>query len=351
VPEGPAPAAEQARGLFAAIAEELSRRGARILHERIFAREDAFDAILPVRAAAYGPLDDGVPPVRLAVPEGPDGPVAGVQVHAVRIDETPRLVTLRGRPCGRMLDAGGLGLVALSSLMGDPADAAPDQAAAMFRDTAAVLRGLGGDMKRVARTWLWLGGILDWYGDLNRVRNAFFTECGLLNGDPTHVQLPASTGIGVSPAGGPRCALDAVAALGPAATLEFFNAAGRQRSAFNYGSAFSRGSRVSTPAGFAAYVSGTAAIDEAGATIHTGDAKAQVDVTIRNVRAVLADMGCGDADVVQAFAYSKTPEVEAVFRREYADLPWPVISVQGDVCRDDLLFEVEATACPGAKKG
>jgi enamine deaminase RidA (YjgF/YER057c/UK114 family) len=98
------------------------------------------------------------------------------------------------------------------------------------------------------------------------------------------------------------------------------------------------------------YVSGTAAIDPSGATVHVGDAAGQIAVTVENVRAVFRDMGCGDSDVVQAIVYSKTPEVERVFLQQYGKLGWPLVSVIADVCRDDLLFEVEAMGCPGAKK-
>ena len=55
------------------------------------------------------------------------------------------------------------------------------------------------------------------------------------------------------------------------------------------------------------------------------------------------------AQVVAAIAYCKTPEVEAAWRRIRPDVPWPFVTVLADVCRQDLLFEVEATACPGVQ--
>ena len=133
--------------------------------------------------------------------------------------------------------------------------------------------------------------------------------------------------------------------------IEYFNAAGHQQSAYHYGSAFSRSARAATPAGKTVYVSGTAAIDEQGRTCHVGDARAQIEMTLANARAVLANMDCRDDDVVHAIAYSKTPAVEAVFRELRRDLTWPCVSVLGDICRDELLFEIEATACPGAQPG
>jgi enamine deaminase RidA (YjgF/YER057c/UK114 family) len=349
-PEGSRPLQEQAREVFGAVAETLRREKARILQERIFGVEGALDAILPVRSAAYGDLDDGGPPVLLSVPEGPQGMLAGVQVHAVRAAPGPKVFRCGKKGCGRMLKVGGYDYVALSGLAAPDAGAGPAQARAIFEKAEAALRRVGGNMFSVARTWLWLGDILSWYGEFNRVRSGFFTERGLLDGDPQHSRLPASTGIGVGPAGGARCALDVIAVIGQEAGIEYFRAAGKQQCAYQYGSAFSRVARATTPGGRTVYVSGTAAIDEAGKTQHVGDAAGQIKMTIDNVRAALNNVGCTDADVVYAIIYSKTPEVEKVFRRQWADLAWPCVSVLSDICRDDLLFEVEAAACPGARK-
>jgi enamine deaminase RidA (YjgF/YER057c/UK114 family) len=340
---------EAAREVFAAVAEILRRRDARILHERVFAVDSALGSILPARTAAYGDLDDGGPAVLLAVPEGPVGALAGVQVHAVRAACRPQVIHTARGPCGRTVNAGNFEYVALSSLMAPEAGIAPAQARAMFEQAEAVLAQVGGTMRSVARTWLWLGDILSWYAEFNRVRTGFFTEKGLLDGDPRHSRLPASTGIGVRPAGKAACALEAVAMIGREESIECLAAAGKQNCAYKYGSAFSRVARAPTPGGKTVYVSGTAAIDETGRTRHIGDPGAQIRMTIENVRACLRDAQCTDTDVVQAIAYSKTPQVEDIFLREWADLGWPCVSVQSDICREDLLFEVEATACAGAR--
>jgi hypothetical protein len=72
-------------------------------------------------------------------------------------------------------------------------------------------------------------------------------------------------------------------------------------------------------------------------------------MTLDNVQAVLADSACGAGDVVQAMAYCKTPAIAAQFARDFqAALAWPWVVIVGDVCRDDLLFEVEVTAARSA---
>ena len=340
----------QAQELFSGLANVLRRRRARVLQERVFATPAALPAVLAARAAAYGDLDDGPAPILLAVPAGPMGAIAGVQVHAVRSGAVPQVIRLGDRPVGRAVPAAGGTYVTLSGLVAPEAGSNTAQARAIFEMAEAALRQAGGTMRSVARTWLWIEDILAWYGNFNRVRNQFFTERGLLNGNPLHNFLPASTGIGVRPAGAPHCALDVVAVVGGESAVEYFGAAGNQQNALDYGSAFSRTAQAATPAGKTVYVSGTAAIDETGKTRYLGDSSGQIALTLANVRACLRDMACTDADVVHAIAYSKTPEIEKEVLGRLGELGWPCVSVIGDICRDDLLFELEATACPGAKR-
>ncbi|MCX5684304.1 MAG: hypothetical protein NT049_11545 [Planctomycetota bacterium] len=343
-------AAQQAEELYSAVRTSLESCGAKILQERVFATESALPAVLAARSHQCNGLDDGVPPVLLVVPENPMGDVAGVQVHAVRSPDPMEIVRTGGKPRGRAVKMGDRRFVALSGMVAPGAGGADAQAHSMFTQAAATMKELGGSMHSVARTWLWLGDILAWYDDLNRVRNKFFKSVGLIDIDPNTACMPASTGIGVYPSFGAACAMDLVALVGKGCKVEYFREAGNQRSPYHYGSAFSRASRTQSPAGATVYVSGTAAIDSEGRTAPIGDAKGQVSVTIENVRAAFRDLGCSDGEVVQAIAYSKTPEVQEIFHKEFKDLGWPCISVIADVCRDDLLFEVEAAACPGARK-
>ena len=55
-------------------------------------------------------------------------------------------------------------------------------------------------------------------------------------------------------------------------------------------------------------------------------------------------MDCSDEDVVHVIAYCKTTEVEKVFNNYKKTLNWPWITVICDICRPDLLFEIEAAA-------
>ncbi len=345
-----APAQQQAEEMYSRVVDVVRSANARIMCERIFATQDAIGLALPIRRKIYGDLDDGFEPVCLTVPKGVTGEISGVQVHAVVSENAPELLRVGGSIRGRTLEIDGYKFVMLAGLTAADAGSAPDQAWTMFKSAEAALKHIGADMFSVARTWLWLGNILDWYDQFNEVRTTFFTECGLLNGNPAHGRMPASTGIGVMPASEPVCALDAFAVAGRPDAIRFFTQTGKQDSAFKYGSAFSRAARSVSPAGETVFVSGTASIAPSGDTIHVDDIPGQIEETFRCVRSVIKQTECSEDEVVQSIIYCKTPEVEEVFREMYGDLEWPHLIMISDVCREDLLFEIEATAAVGAKK-
>lgn len=78
--------------------------------------------------------------------------------------------------------------------------------------------------------------------------------------------------------------------------------------------------------------------------MHVGDPLGQIQATISNIRALLHKCDCSDTDVVQAIAYSKTPHIEKLFAGGSNNPNWPILSVIADICRDELLFEIEVTA-------
>jgi len=341
------PIQKQAEEIFTSVKELLQKAGAWILEERVFATNSAMEVIALIRKNAYGDFDDGVGPTYLVVPEGMHGEIAGVQVHAVRSRQKPEILHSEGTACGRLLRQDGKRYIILSSISASEAGQALEQARAMLKKAESALRQGGGNMLSVVRTWMWLGDILSWYKDFNSVRTQFFIEQGLIKGN-TKYHLPASTGIGVTPAGGAKCALDLFAVVGGQDSIKFLIKGGEQGSAFEYGSAFSRASKAVTPAGETVFVSGTAAVSPEGATEHVGDIKAQIRSTIGHVRAILKDMDCKEQDVVQMVAYCKNEEVEKVFSTMRGDLTWPGLTVIANICRDELMFEIDVTACPGA---
>jgi enamine deaminase RidA (YjgF/YER057c/UK114 family) len=236
----------------------------------------------------------------------------------------------------------------MSSISAPNIDNLDKQAKAMLEKAEAVLRNFGADFSDVSRTWMWLGNILTWYDNFNQVRNNFFAERGLII-EKGKQAMPASTGIGLSSLDNVNCAMDLVAVIKPSKPIEYLLSTGRQYSAFEYGSAFSRATVAITPGAETVYVSGTASIDLDGRTTNIDDPLGQINETVINVRSALSDVNCRDDDIIQAVAYCKTPEVEKIFNSVKTDLNWPCLSVICDICRPELLFEIEATAVVSPK--
>ena len=95
------------------------------------------------------------------------------------------------------------------------------------------------------------------------------------------------------------------------------------------------------------YVSGTASIDKEGRTVFLDDTRAQVRLTMEVVQAILQSRDMDWADVTRSLAYFKRAEdapLLGTYCRDNDLAPFPVIVAENDVCRDDLLFEIEVDA-------
>ena len=118
-------------------------------------------------------------------------------------------------------------------------------------------------------------------------------------------------------------------------------------------SSFSRGMRVDLGGTIMLLISGTASIDEHGATVHIGDFRAQCRRTFQNITALLASEGASWKDIVRTTCYlrdidrdyAQFNEERTAFYKEQGLHPLPASTgVQAKLCRPELLFEMEAIA-------
>jgi len=211
-----------------------------------------------------------------------------------------------------------------------------------------VLKEWDWSFKDVFRTWFYLDDILDWYDEFNSARNKMYRNIGFMNGSMNSV-IPASTGIYGRNAAGYACTLDllAIRPLGdqPLQVTRMVNP--KQNEATEYGSAFSRGITISMDNTTYFFLSGTASIDEKGHTIHPGNMRKQTQRTLTNVKSLLENAGGDVQNIQQATAFVKNREDIPIFEEELhrnglTDIP--LITTIADVCRDDLLVELDATA-------
>lgn len=121
----------------------------------------------------------------------------------------------------------------------------------------------------------------------------------------------------------------------------------RQDSSFNYGSAFSRGMVIEIEGRRTVHVSGTASINAAGESVHVGDAEMQSVETLLCIAAILAEQGGGLANIASATLFCKDRAAWEAWQRVCRLLQapaFPQVCVRADVCRPDLLVEMEAVA-------
>jgi enamine deaminase RidA (YjgF/YER057c/UK114 family) len=118
-------------------------------------------------------------------------------------------------------------------------------------------------------------------------------------------------------------------------------------------SSFSRGMRVELPGASMLFLSGTASVDEHGATVHPGDFAAQCLRTFRNLTRLLAREGASWHDIVRTTCYLRDIDrdydefnrVRTLFMNAVGLDPLPASTgIEARLCRPDLLIEIEAIA-------
>ena len=217
------------------------------------------------------------------------------------------------------------------------------QAREVFDNLDKLLKTEGFAFPDVVRTWLYLDKLLEWYDVLNRVRDEFFETHNIFGGF-----VPASTGIGCANSLGAAMIAGAIA-MRPKderATKAMLDSP-LQCSALDYRSSFSRAAEIVNPEWRTVFVSGTASIEPGGETVHHDDADKQIALTMDVVKAILETRNMTFKDSVRAIAYIKRPEDRPAWQRwlEANNLPADYAhEIIADVCRDDLLFELELDA-------
>jgi len=324
--------------MFANLGATVRAAGARIVSQFVFGGSDMHARGIPVGGR---PGARRTWPVTWIHGDGPSGGQwSGTQAYAVsRVAVQP--VRLDGRIIGSWSANGDADYCLLGDVRPpDPRRPPVEQARATFEQIAAALRAIGLDFSHVVRTWFYLDKLLDWYDDFNAVRNRFFAERGVFGG-----LVPASTGIGVGNAHGAALVAD-VLALRPKTPAVRVTAVPSplQCPALDYRSSFSRAVEVQFPDHRRLYVSGTASIDPQGRTAHPGDVRRQIDLSMRVVGAILAARRMRWGDVVRGIAYFKNIADAPLFRaylRAHRLPHLPVSVAHSDICRADLLFEIE----------
>jgi enamine deaminase RidA (YjgF/YER057c/UK114 family) len=212
-----------------------------------------------------------------------------------------------------------------------------------YEQTIQRLIKMGFSPTDLTRTWCYFRDMLVQYREFNEIRKELLDRYGLLNS-----MLPASTGIQGVIDTGEHLTMHALAFAGSKVERgRVMNP--NQREAPKYGSFFSRAIEVKGLGPSQLIVSGLAAIGEKGETLHVGSPLEQVDDTIKNARKLLDEAGYDWKDCVSMIAYIKPGYYQEISEKLSATIldEIPSIRAMADVCRDDLLFEIEFMAFRG----
>jgi enamine deaminase RidA (YjgF/YER057c/UK114 family) len=304
-----------------------------------------------IRQSDFGLVNAGVPrghggewPVtQVAEVSGNGRLAAGINVYSVAGVELRRLQR-NGRTIGAVFEDEFARYCWLADVRPDDISLPRDvQARQVFEMLDGLLGDAGMVFTDIVRTWFYNERILDWYGEFNRVRTDFFKEKKVFDN-----LVPASTGVGGRNGGGAALVADAWAVKPKDSRLRIEAVPSPlQCPAPAYGSSFSRAVEVAWPDHRRVVISGTASIEPGGATAYVGDMDAQVELTMEVVEAILCSRCMGWSDVVRGVAYFKDGGTLSSYDNycQKKGLPaFPAAFVQGDICRDDLLFELEVDA-------
>ncbi len=218
-----------------------------------------------------------------------------------------------------------------------------DNSRLAFEKMADILKIVNMDFSNVIRMWNYLDNLLTWYDEFNVMRTAFFNEHNVFDNI-----IPAGTGIGAGNSNNTPY-VGAVLAVKPKKeTIKFFPVASPlQCAAVDYKSSFSRAVELDLTDYRYLSISGTASIEPGGKTIHIDDVPKQIELTMQVVDAILKSRNMDWKDTVKAITYFADINDVHLFEKYLTDNNYPDFPVaisHADVCRDDLLFELELDA-------
>ena len=332
------------------IASVLESYGMQILNERVFGTLDFCESYKQIREECGIPGQIPYSYIQGTPVHGRG--LSGIQIHAVKPDSgfSPRVLYDGENACGSAWQRKDVTYLYLTGIGNVRQGSRSDQAAAMFEATKRLLDSQSAGFRNVVRTWMHLDRILEWYDLFNIVRTERFRSFGLVplpekTPPGGAAYLPASTAVGGQNPAGSSCCCDVLAAAGPVKVSVLPGML--QPSAFSYGSAFSRAVCVEDSESLRLFVSGTAAIDAAGHSLYPENAEAQISKTLEVVASLIAEKGATFKDIRSATVYLKRAGDWSTYEKIARRLRLtglPAVFVVADICRDELLFEMDALA-------
>jgi enamine deaminase RidA (YjgF/YER057c/UK114 family) len=330
--------------MFERLAWNLGKRGAVIVNLIIFGSISAYPKGLEAMRRVFGKIEWPVTWV-----QGDKSnflPVVGLQVFAFAGGPIST-INFQGRVLGCSYENSETRNCFLGSLAPRRSSKGrSDQAGEMFKSASTALHRAGFSLSDVVRTWFFLDEILSWYDDFNRVRTRVYSAMNFRHNAP-----PASTGVGGICATG-RCLTGVMWAVQSKYSTNSVKSvlSPLQCAATTYGSMFSRAVQISEFNGEKLTVSGTASIAASGQTMWPGNVFKQIERSMEVVQGILRSREFRFENIIRLVAYFKCASGMSEFKKwcvKHCLAHLPIQCVCTDLCRSDLLFEIELDAWKG----
>lgn len=330
---------ESVLNLFRRLASFLKEHDAKIVRQEVFGSVGVYEPAERLLQNLFGEISW---PLNWIDGESGENEIAGTHVVAI---SGAKIESICHK--GKVIAAVFQNKWAKHCLLGNLVPTNPDESQSAQTENAyeifqTGLAAAGMNIGDVVRTWFFLDNILSWYGEFNKVRNHFYA------GQDLHGKtFPASTGVSGKNPNGAALSLAAWAMRPLGFKTDFKEVPSPlQCPAPKYGSGFSRAAEMVAPEYRHLLVSGTASIFPDGESAHNGDIKKQIELSMDVVRGILQSRDLTFADVTRATLYFKDLAQAGAFDTWCAGkkIVFPFIATQADVCRDELLFEIELDA-------
>ena len=269
--------------------------------------------------------------------------IAGMQIYAVS-GVAVKTIRLNSIPVGSVFDNDYAKCCFLGNLhSANTTETREVQTEQTLGKMETALQSAGMEMTDLVRTWFFNENIPEWYKEFNSIRSKIYKEKHIFDRF-----LPASTGIGGDNPNHSALIAGAIAIKPHSQNVKIKEVTSPlQCSAYYYKSSFSRAVEVLMPDHRHLIISGTASIDSAGNTVHVNNVEAQIDLTFRVVEAILKSRCMNYSNVMRAIAYFKRRQDAPAltkYCKKYGLTQSIVLVGNNDVCRDELLFEIEVDA-------
>lgn len=333
------------------------------IYEKVFGRLDHYHEFMNIRNRVYQKFSIESSDVAISyiegVPADPHCNYGGIHLYGIQIHHT-NMVTIdtllfSDKCIGKSIKTKDFEQAFLMSVTGTRIEAEQVEDKInreyefnrLFHNLDKMLNHVGFQITDLIRTWIYMPQLFEVYKTLNVERTNAFKNFNI-NKKNKKVGFPASTGIKGEAISGNAVTLDAIAVKtkGSYPVLTPMHNP-MQSEAYAYGSDFSRGYVIDWPGYQVLHLSGTASIDENGNSVFIDNPKKQIEYTLESFLKLLNQYGSDFQNIAHACVFFKNRSYKKLFEEVLCNRGWsefPCMYLEADVCREDLLFEIDGIA-------